>query len=85
MEMDVKSRLKMIMEEGLKGIRGPLHNADDHPSVPMLFIMIAREVETHKMTHKFIKCYYFIRIQYLMKARPILKTTVNVRRNNYSS
>lgn len=50
METDVESRLKMIMAEGLRGIRGALHNADDQPSVLMLFSTTARKVKTHKVT-----------------------------------
>lgn len=30
--MDMESRLKMIMAEGLRGIRGPFYNAHDYPS-----------------------------------------------------
>ena len=40
--MDVESRLKMIMAEGLRGIRGPFHKADDYPSLLMPLITIAK-------------------------------------------
>lgn len=39
--MDMESRLKMIMAEGLRGMRGPFYNADDYPSLLMLLITIA--------------------------------------------
>lgn len=40
--MDMESRLKMIMAEGLRGIRGPFYNAGDYPSLLMLLITIAQ-------------------------------------------
>lgn len=51
--MDVESRLKIILAVGLRRIRGPLQNADDYPSVLTLFITMAGEVKTHKVTQLF--------------------------------
>lgn len=35
MVMDMESRLKTIMAEGPRRIRGPFYNADDYPSLPV--------------------------------------------------
>lgn len=42
------------MAEGLRGMRGPLYNADDYPSLLMLLIMTARQAEADqwRKTHK---------------------------------
>lgn len=46
-----RGRLKMIMAEGLRGIRGPFYNADDYPSLLMLLIMTAKCLEREEKTN----------------------------------
>lgn len=51
----MESRLKMIMAEGLRRIRGPFYNADDYPSLLMPLISIAakhRQRKTHMQQQK---------------------------------
>lgn len=60
--MDTESRLKMIMAEGLRGMRGPFYNADDYPSLLMLLITIydskaLRKTGQAEEKHKRCKCF----------------------------